>query len=217
MAQTRVGIRAPSIFNGLLAYYRADGTTNDQLGNYNGTLVNGATYGVGKIGQGFSFDGINDYISFNAPPHNYSTPTSYNLWVKPDIVSGTKFFIYIPMGISGPAIGYRNGGTITLFRGSVNLEVQSISKVAVGVWNMITVVFKGNAVANNVDFYLNGVYSDTKTLGFGNTVPSTMEMGRSNSSGLYYDGTLDEIGIWNKLLTPSEITQLYNEGNGKQK
>jgi hypothetical protein len=36
------------LWDGLLAYYTADNTPNDALGNYDGTLVNGATYGTGN-------------------------------------------------------------------------------------------------------------------------------------------------------------------------
>ena len=50
------------LWDGLQAYYTADNTSNDALGNYNGTLVNGTTYGTGIINNGFSFDGVNDYV-----------------------------------------------------------------------------------------------------------------------------------------------------------
>ena len=50
-------------YTGIQAYYTADNTANDATCNgYNGTLVNGATYGTGKINQGFALDGINDYV-----------------------------------------------------------------------------------------------------------------------------------------------------------
>ena len=51
------------LWNGLQAYYTADNTPNDALGTYNGVLTNGATYGTGIINQGFSLDGVNDYVS----------------------------------------------------------------------------------------------------------------------------------------------------------
>ena len=53
------------LWDGLQAYYTADNTPNDALGTYNGTLVNGATYGTGIISNGFSLDGVNDYISIS--------------------------------------------------------------------------------------------------------------------------------------------------------
>ena len=47
------------LWNGLQAYYTADNTPNDALGNYNGTLTNDATYDTGIINQGFSLNGVN--------------------------------------------------------------------------------------------------------------------------------------------------------------
>lgn len=218
MAQTRVGVRRPSLWDGLLAYYRADGTPNDQLGNYNGTLINGTTYGSGKINQGFDFDGVNDYIQTVAPAHNFSTPTTYNVWVKPDALLSTKFFIYVPINITGPAIGFINGGFMTFFTGAVNGEAYTNTRLDLNVWNMMTVVFKGNSFGpNNVDFYKNGVFVQSKTkTNVNNTQPTIMRFGGSGSN-LFYDGMMDEIGIWSKELTSDEILQLYNSGNGKQK
>lgn len=36
----------------------------------------------------------------------------------------------------------------------------------------------------------------------------------SGSPSHYYDGAIDEIGVWHRLLTPAEITEMYNAGNG---
>ena len=70
---------ASTLWNDLLAYYTADNTPNDALGNYNGTLVNGATYGTGIINQGVSLDGINDYVDMgNVLDFDGSTPFSFN-------------------------------------------------------------------------------------------------------------------------------------------
>ena len=77
----RVGWRnylAPStstnpLWNSLVAYYSGDNTANDSKGTANGTLVNGATYSTGKINNGFSLDGINDYVSI---PNGTFNPTS---------------------------------------------------------------------------------------------------------------------------------------------
>ena len=94
MAKKRVGIRNGALFNqtstlwnNLLAYYTGDNTPDDSLGNYNGTLVNGTTYGTCKINQSFSFDGVNDYINFcNVLDFDGSTPFSFSFWLNPNSV-----------------------------------------------------------------------------------------------------------------------------------
>ncbi|MFN2500164.1 MAG: Ig-like domain-containing protein, partial [Pyrinomonadaceae bacterium] len=47
---------------GMVAWYPANGNTNDVMGGNNGALQNGATYGLGKVGQAFSFDGVDDFV-----------------------------------------------------------------------------------------------------------------------------------------------------------
>ena len=101
MAKKRVGIRNGALFNqtstlwnNLLAYYTGDNTPDDSLGNYNGTLVNGTTYGTGKINQSFSFDGVNDYVNMgNVLDFDGSTPFSISTWVKFDVLGNIEFLI----------------------------------------------------------------------------------------------------------------------------
>ena len=114
MAQTRVGVRPrispnSTLWNDLLAYYTGDGTPNDALGNYNGTLVNGTTYGTGIINQGFSLDGVNDYVamspvigaSLSAPNKSHS----YSAWVYPTNLTDLYNFVFQNGdGISGTAL-----------------------------------------------------------------------------------------------------------------
>jgi trimeric autotransporter adhesin len=201
------------LWDGLLAYYTADNTPNDSLGNYDGTLVNGATYGTGKINQGFSFDGVNDYFQATAPSHNYSLPTTYNIWVYPFDLLGQQFFIYLPQSTTGPGVGML-ANKITFTAGSVNARATSTAIINSNVWQMITVVFKGNSFGtNNVDFYLNGVYNDSKTLNV-NTLNNYTILNIGGSQ--FFNGVLDEVGIWNRVLTSTEVTELYNSGVGKQ-
>src|SRR5262245_51719078 len=47
---------------GAFAWYPGDGNAQDVQGN-NGTLLNGATFGAGEVGQAFSLDGLNDMVT----------------------------------------------------------------------------------------------------------------------------------------------------------
>ena len=95
IGQGRVGIRSiaappttPTIWNNLVAYYTADNTANDAKGTYNGTLVNGTTYATGKINNGFSFDGVNDYVDLGFGYRRSKTePFSYSFWTSTSSLS----------------------------------------------------------------------------------------------------------------------------------
>jgi amino acid permease len=60
-----IGITASSAEaspSGLVAWWKAENNANDSVGGYNGTLYGGTTFTSGKVGQAFSFDGVDDYI-----------------------------------------------------------------------------------------------------------------------------------------------------------
>lgn len=40
----------------------AENNANDGIGSNHGSAQNGTIYGIGKVGQAFSFDGVNDYV-----------------------------------------------------------------------------------------------------------------------------------------------------------
>src|SRR5947209_8491413 len=57
--QAQVCTPAPT---GLISWWHADGNALDARSRANGTLLNGATFGAGEVGQAFSLDGIDDQI-----------------------------------------------------------------------------------------------------------------------------------------------------------
>src|SRR5262245_44791135 len=67
---------------GLVSWWTGDGTAADLMGVHNGTLVGGATYATGRVGQAFSFDGVNDTVvlagTFGGGPE-----ATIEAWVKP--------------------------------------------------------------------------------------------------------------------------------------
>ena len=52
----------------MVSWWPGDENANDIQGNNNGTLQNGATFAAGKVGQAFSFDGVNDFIEVPNSP-----------------------------------------------------------------------------------------------------------------------------------------------------
>src|SRR5262249_18811281 len=71
---------------GLIDWWKAEGNAVDSIGGNNGTLQNGTTFAPGMIGQAFSFDGINDYVSVPNLDRNVFT---FATWVKRDRVSAS--------------------------------------------------------------------------------------------------------------------------------
>jgi hypothetical protein len=224
MAQTRVGIRNGSLFNnnstlwnGLLAYYKGDGTANDALGNYNGTLINGATYATGKIGQGFSLDGVNDYVNISTSfGKSFSAPASahsYSAWIYPTSVTGYNFIINNGTGTIGTSMILSNNKIAFFFRGGTNVTGSNVT-IPVNTWTLVTVVYNG---AGSVSFYKNGVFDVARTISWTETAgTATTNIGSYVKAIHFFDGIIDEVGAWNRELTASEVGELYNSGAGKQ-
>ena len=229
MAQTRVGIRNGALFNnnstlwnGLLAYYKGDGTANDALGTYNGTLVNGATYGVGKIGQGFSLDGVNDYVNMgNVLDFNGLTPFSFSFWINPTNLSN-KAFIGKWTGNRGYLFFLVDGKLRIALSNNVYtdlLRVETVSLLSLGMQNIV-VTYDGSRTPSGIIITINNAILTHTTLN--NTLVSSISTAANLTIGVapsglnYYGGISDEIGVWNRVLTVAEKTELYNSGAGKQ-
>lgn len=212
-----------TLWNDLLAYYTADNTPNDALGTYNGTLVNGATYDTGIINQGFSFDGVNDYVSL---PDNCFKPAndfSVNSWFN---ISGasTDTVFCAQYNNSGFRIDVLSNNKI-FFRfwssGGAMYDFTSTGTITRGINQMITVTKDS---VNGLKVYINGVFDSGNSvlvdIGYSLTSTTYVSIGAAryqiSSVVLYFEGVIDEIGLFNTIKTPTEITELYNGGVGKQ-
>jgi hypothetical protein len=106
--------------------------------------------------------------------------------------------------------GYNNGSMV------LNTTV---STPTIGVWEHY--VWTKDSNASKV--YKNGVLLGTDSGAHGNPNYETISYSliganRYNSTTYqeYFNGRLDAVSVWNKVLTADEVTQLYNSGNGKQ-
>jgi Concanavalin A-like lectin/glucanases superfamily len=201
--------------NGLVGLWSFDspdmfnGTAYDRSGQgNNGTLTNGPQRTIGKIGQGMQFDGVNDYVvlSDRAYPANYSV--SVWLYFK-GIVGGNEspFFnigaCYSTIDNDG-TLSYWNNG----FAGSGSFGGGAFP---IGSWQQVVVTYDGTVLRA----YVNGS-------SFGNTITSTsectgasnvFEIGASSAESEFFNGLLDDVRIYNRVLTAQEIKRLYNMGH----
>jgi len=219
------------LWNGLQAYYTADNTPNDALGNYNGTLYNGATYGTGIINQGFSFDGVNDYAAFGNVLNLSTNSWSYSCWFKSS-TDNTNVEAILAKSFNNSDVGryaiYKNSNKkvrffITVSSGN-SLIIEGSTIITSGVWYNVVVTVDRN---DKIKMYLNGIEETTTDVGAvsNNLIPyiSTdwntthqFTVGGYTSTS-YYNGIVDEVGVWeNKILSSTEVTELYNSGARKQ-
>jgi hypothetical protein len=218
---------------GLVAYYPFNGNANDESGNgLNGTPLNGATLTLnrfGEVSKAYSFDGIDDYILVNNSQNldlgkNYSlsawiwsnepsNPTSgllYTIIAKRDeVMSGNKGLF--PWNFS---IDYSLSGVFKKFMNArTGSYAISNSIVNGGSWQHLAVTVNNDFVT----LWMNGISSGTYTFMTNNlitTQPVLIGWNRAGGTNReQFNGKLDDIRIYNRALTDSEIQQLYHEGS----
>lgn len=208
-----------TLWNNLVAYFTGDNTPNDSKGIYNGTLTNGATYATGKINNGFSTDGVNDYVAISPTlGSSFSSPTSahsYSAWVYPTISPPVYSFI-IQNGKNdiGTSMVLSSDQLIFFYKGGFNVASVSGAIPTINTWYHIVTTYDG---AGTVKFYVNGVLKQTSTISWTDgTGTCNTYIGSYLGTGNFFKGTIDEVACFTTNITQAQVTELYNSGAGKQ-
>ena len=171
---------------------------------------------VGKIGQALEFDGVDDYISLGSPASlAIDGPITISAWIKR---ADTSSDMYVVNSNSRFNFRIETDSTIVFKDNNTNGIVSSAQTFQVGVWYHIAGVFRGNnndtVTLTNAQLYLNGV-------SIGNSVSGAWAPVGAGLIGIMQDmccgsgfdrGTLDDVRIYNRALSPDEIKRLYNMG-----
>ncbi|HIH09166.1 MAG TPA: LamG domain-containing protein [Candidatus Diapherotrites archaeon] len=200
-----------SLTDGLVAYYLFDegsGTVaGDSSGNgNNGTLMNGPTWTIErKVGNGvLSFDGANDAVNAGGEFIGAS-PLTISLWIYPRSYSG-----------SGPFI-VDNGKTRLLMNSAETTyrfrsDGASTASVSVGTLNQWVHLAVTRDASGRTSFYKNGVQAGTlnQNSGIPAAGTSNVSIGNNISGTATFDGLLDDVRIYNRVLLSSEINEIYS-------
>lgn len=219
------GFIPSNLNNDLIALYKAESNANDSLSTYNGTALGGLTYGVGKVGTAFQFNGTNSYILLPTGSMRFTNSFSVSMWTYATAnQTGNKglFSDYYWPGDLGYIIYMNTSNKVaTYFLGNGNTlnGFTSNSSLANNQWNHIVVLWdKPNT---QWKIYINGVLDYTYTnanassLNYGEYGNQRTNIGAINSSpsGVadVFNGKIDEFGVWNRVLTTTEITELQTK------
>ncbi len=211
------------LWNGLLAYYTADNTPDDALGVYDGTLVNGATYGTGIINNCFSLDGVNDYVSVGSRQiFNNTQSFTFSCWVNADQILNRILITNADTLVSGANLSIWSDGVsrkLALIggNGSGNQTFGNTS-LSISTWYQLVITHAPyDGINPNVNFYVNGSFDGSGIFDAGtSSLVINQYIGTNSTNTGYFKGRLDEIAIWQRVLTSTEVTELYNSGTGLQ-
>ncbi len=212
----------PPLTSGLVGYWPFNETSGtsaaDLSGNNNtATLNGGVTVNLAeKVGKAVSLDGIDGYVAANdSASLDIENQVSLGAWVKLDTLNGPGSYPNI-IGKSADYAGYflysqGDGGYIEF---SINNACGVNFQPPTGEWFYLFATYNGSVSKIYKNGILQSSISCSQIIGLND---NPLIIGQHyNGTGDYgfLDGSVDEMAIWNRALSPAEITNLYNGGAG---
>jgi hypothetical protein len=200
-----------------VATYNLDGNTNDLGGSYNGTATN-VTYGTGKYGQSAVFNG-GSYITRDKAFFPIGA-LSISMWFKTtatayQILLSTNGLTTNGDGIGVGFIGSGSSDIGVMNNGAWLARVQSaLTDWDNGDWHHIVITWTNTTEADGLKIYIDNGAPTTATASGTVTSNDEFYIGR-RGGGSYFNGSIDQVRIFNRALTQAEVTALYNEQSTK--
>jgi hypothetical protein len=214
------------------SYISGSTTTDNLVGNGNGSLINGTDFSTDNQGT-WVFDGTDSYINFDEFPElKLTTEFTIDVWVKANIElpddgfgqiiskptsnSNTPFFLYT-LRQSWPGAGsywqFLINGVNMKFIGSVSTTPSSVDE-----WVNIICVFNGNTQI--MEIFINGISKESLNTGWSSILDETSDVyiGASKVLGTpaqFFGGHISNVQVYNRALLADEVLQNYNALKGR--
>ncbi|HVV14834.1 MAG TPA: LamG-like jellyroll fold domain-containing protein, partial [Candidatus Paceibacterota bacterium] len=218
-----------TLASGLVGYWSFNGAdvtdkVYDRAGTNNGYFYNAATSSAkvqGKLGQGLQFNGTSAYVRVPDAAAIDNNAFTVSAWIKytgsqlGGIMSkasgGTEMLLLVGGGTCGNATA----------SGKIRFDVSVSSSIACadssasyndGKWHLVTATRDGSGTGNMV-LYVDGAQVATATKTGDMTTSQPLAIGQHiPASTWYFNGTMDEVRLYNRALSAAEVLQLYNLG-----
>jgi hypothetical protein len=208
---------------GLVSWWPGASTANDIAGANNGALQNGVAFATGQVGQAFSFDGVDDFVSVaNTASMDFGVSDfSIDLWFKLNALASDQAFFHKSVGnVPGDQTYLLEFDTPNslrfLVRGtSANQNDLTVpTSLAAGRWYHLAAVREGNTSSLYVNAALIGRQTAGASVDTGSGGTAAMGKLAPNGTGVnrFLRGYLDEVDLFNRALAQSEVQAIYNAG-----
>ena len=224
---TQLSTVSSSLSSGLVVFYPFNGNTNDSSGNSYDGIIYGAKLTTDRFGlanRAYIFNGISDFIQTKFEGILGSKKRAVSFWAKsntlnisqggmsavtwgPFTVAGTRFDAYFNFNLGGATANIAGAAVTysTLFNTDDNL------------WHhYVYMIDTDNATVKDIKIYQDGIlltkiideYSSTILVNTLGGYP--MKIGRTTATGIpaYFNGSIDEVRVYDRSLTISEIISL---------
>jgi uncharacterized repeat protein (TIGR03806 family) len=200
----------------LVARYAFEGDATDSTGNgNNGTLTGNPPFVAGRIGsQAINFNGVNQYATV---PISIRTNFTIAFWVNTTAsTTGTVWTTGLGI-ISADVAGVANdfgislivNGEVSFGVGNPNTSLASTASINDGQWHHVAVTRTSSTGLMIV--YVDGIQNGaTNGPTVARTAPTAIRIGGILSGGGFFPGTIDDVRIYNTVLSAAEINALAN-------
>ena len=213
-----------TLLTGLVSYYPLDETTgttaNDVASVYNGVISGSPTLGAtGKIGTSYDFTFTSGQGVTITNPLTGLTTYTMSCWFNTSapIITDARPLLFANGSNNGatgagPAFKLGEAGKLNILIHGFGWGSPSVSTYNDGVWHLA--VFTKNG--NDYNLYIDGGATAVSTLTTASGSFGIFSFIGSRHTGVEgFEGKIDETGMWNRVLTAIEMTELYNAGVGK--
>lgn len=187
----------------------------DSSGNGNmGTLVADTHFVAGKFGgSALNFDGTGDYVDliYNSSLSFGTGDFTLSAWIYPHTVS--SYIVIFGKDVVGErdwdfGLGSQSG-KLVFYDGQTDISIHSNAVLSANSWQQVIATRSGTTLTLYVDAKVQGVGTSEGNF----TETNDIYIGAREYAGYeqYFDGIMDQLRIFNRALTASEIAQLYRE------
>ena len=203
-----------TLTDNLVSYYTFDSDATDSLGINDGTNIGGINQ-ESKINNGYEFNGTGANVDIpNITTISNALNYSVSLWYKTSDTSTERdLYHVIKTGTNKNHLKFgANNLYGCIYEGGYTCKSQATTDTAS--WHHVVVIW--DATQNVMTMYFDNVsVSGTSTIGSPSSEGASIG---GSADGLYefFNGSIDEVGIWNRTLTITEVNELYNSDSGNQ-
>jgi len=191
----------------LEAYYSFNGNANDSTSNgRNLSIFGNPTLIAGRdntSNSAYNFNGDGDYLEYEANIPSFDNYT-ISLWAMP-FSSGTYEAMFSSDNNSGEGfqIDLNSSNNFNIRKTNADGGNIVLSEADLGVWTFIAFTYDGNTSIGYID------NESPKSATGGTTKFNRFRIGRNRQGGTFFRGAIDELRIYNRALTASEISSLF--------
>lgn len=214
------------VTNGLIGWWQLNENADSSVGGFSGQS-NRAYATTGQNGREANAYGFNGSTSYIAVPMNvnFPRPTSaftISAWVKPTSISSTGQAIVTTSEGGGWSFYVGSASCpanirIDIYIGSAYVNTCSTDTATVaGSWVLATAVYTGSQVRLYINAKTPKTTSTSGTMAWATSLDVPLCIGAETSASgctsAFLNGSIDDVRLYDRALSASEVTQLYNQG-----